>query len=148
MQLIFEKSREGRRGITLDVLDVPAVEFPSDLKREASAGLPEVSEFDVVRHFTALSNRNFGLDSHFYPLGSCTMKYNPKIAEVVAALPGFAGLHPHTSSSDATWSQCQGAFETIYETERLLAEISGFEEVSLQPIAGAHGELAGGGDYP
>ncbi|MFP6617596.1 MAG: aminomethyl-transferring glycine dehydrogenase subunit GcvPB [Candidatus Hydrogenedentota bacterium] len=143
MQLIFEKSREGRRGITLDELDVPASSFPNELARSEPAAMPEVSEFDVVRHYTELSNRNFGLDSHFYPLGSCTMKYNPKIAEVVAALPGFSALHPHTSSSDATWSQCQGAFEVIYETEKLLAEISGFKEVSLQPIAGAHGELAG-----
>lgn len=143
MKLIFEKSSEGRRGIELDTLDVPSASLPDALRRSAPAGMPEVSEFDVVRHFTALSNRNFGLDSHFYPLGSCTMKYNPKIAEVVAALPGFAGLHPHTSTSDASWSQCQGAFEVIYETEKLLAEISGFQEVSLQPIAGAHGELAG-----
>ena len=97
----------------------------------------------MVRHFTELSNRNFGLDSHFYPLGSCSMKYNPKIAEVVAALPGFSALHPHLATSPTTWDQCQGAFELIYETERLLAEISGFEAVNLQPIAGAHGELAG-----
>lgn len=143
MQLIFEKSHEGRRGITLDGLDVPLATLPPELQREESAALPEVSEFDVVRHYTELSNRNYGLDSHFYPLGSCTMKYNPKIAEVVAALPGFAGLHPHTSSSPQTWNQCQGAFELIYECEHVLAEISGFKEVSLQPIAGAHGELAG-----
>jgi glycine dehydrogenase subunit 2 len=143
VQLIYEKSREGRRGITLDALDVPQVDLPDSLQRESSAALPEVSEFDVVRHFTELSTRNFGLDQHFYPLGSCTMKYNPKIAEVVAALPGYANNHPHTSTSTATWEQCQGSFELIYETEKLLAEISGFKEVSLQPIAGAHGELAG-----
>jgi glycine dehydrogenase subunit 2 len=143
MQLIFEKSRSGRRGITLDPLDVPKVKLPAALRREHGAALPEVSEFDVVRHFTELSTRNFGLDSNFYPLGSCTMKYNPKIAEVVAALPGFASNHPHTSSSESSWDQCQGSFELIYETEKLLAEISGFQEVSLQPIAGAHGELAG-----
>lgn len=143
MQLIFEKSRSGRRGITLDALDVPEVTLPNDVARESAAALPEVSEFDVVRHFTALSSRNFGLDAHFYPLGSCTMKYNPKIAEAVAALPGFAGLHPHLSSSKATHPLCAGAFALMYELERLLAEISGFEAACLQPIAGAHGELAG-----
>ncbi len=143
MQLIYEKSREGRRGITLDALDVPEVSLPEDLCREAPAALPEVSEFDVVRHFTQLSTRNFGLDAHFYPLGSCTMKYNPKIAEVVAALPGFANLHPHLASSAATWKHCQGAFELIHETESLLAEIAGMKACSLQPIAGAHGELTG-----
>ena len=143
MQLIFEKSETGRRGITFDPLDVPKATLPAEFTRDEPAGLPEVSEFDVVRHFTHLSNRNFGLDAHFYPLGSCTMKYNPKIAEVVAALPGFAGMHPHTSTSPSTWDRCQGAFELIYETEKVLAEISGFQEVSLQPIAGAHGELSG-----
>ena len=143
MQLIYEKSRPGRRAITLDALDVPEATLPADVSRAESAALPEIAEIDVVRHFTALSDRNFGLDAHFYPLGSCTMKYNPKIAEVVAALPGFAGLHPHLSSSPATWAQCQGAFELIYETERLLAEIAGMSACCLQPIAGAHGELAG-----
>ncbi len=113
MQLIYEKSREGRRGITLDALDVPQVNLPDNLQRAHDARLPEVSEFDAVRHFTELSTRNFGLDSHFYPLGSCTMKYNPKIAEVVAALPGLAANHPHTSTSEATWDQCQGSFELI-----------------------------------
>jgi glycine dehydrogenase subunit 2 len=105
--------------------------------------LPEVSELDVVRHFAALSRRNFGVDSHFYPLGSCTMKYNPKLAEAVAADRNFGALHPHLSSSPAFWPDAQGAFEVIYETERWLAEISGMDQVSLQPIAGAHGELAG-----
>ena len=143
MQLIFERSREGRRGITLDRLDVPAAELPAALCRAEDAALPEVSEFDVVRHFTKLSMRNFGVDSHFYPLGSCTMKYNPKLAEAVSTLAGFNQLHPHLASSPATWNECQGAFELIYETEQLLGEISGFQEVSLQPIAGAHGELAG-----
>ena len=143
MQLIYEKSQPGRRAITLDALDVPEAKLPAELGRAESAGLPEIAEIDVVRHFTALSDRNFGLDAHFYPLGSCTMKYNPKIAEVVAVLPGFAALHPHLSSSPATWAQCQGALELIYETERLLAEIAGMSACCLQPIAGAHGELAG-----
>jgi len=143
MQLIYEKSREGRRGITLDPLDVPEASLPPELCRDEPAALAEVSEFDVVRHFTALSSRNFGLDAHFYPLGSCTMKYNPKIAEVVAALPGFAGLHPHLGTDESGWAHCQGAFELIHETEALLAEIAGMAACSLQPIAGAHGELAG-----
>ena len=99
MQLIFERSREGRRGITLDPLDVPEAALPAGVCREEPAALPEVSEFDVVRHFTKLSARNYGLDAYFYPLGSCTMKYNPKIAEVVASLPGFAALHPHLAST-------------------------------------------------
>jgi glycine dehydrogenase subunit 2 len=143
MQLIYEKSREGRRGITLDALDVPEASLPADLCRAETAALPEVSEFDVVRHFTKLSERNFGLDTHFYPLGSCTMKYNPKIAEAVAALSGFAALHPHLATAPETWADCQGAFALIYETEALLAEIAGMQMCSLQPIAGAHGELAG-----
>jgi glycine dehydrogenase subunit 2 len=143
MELIYEKSRKGRRGITLDPLDVPEAALPAELCRAETARLPEVSEFDVVRHFTALSDRNFGLDAHFYPLGSCTMKYNPKIAEVVAALPGLARLHPHLSTADVTWDDCQGALALIYETEALLAEIAGMQLCSLQPIAGAHGELAG-----
>src|SRR5690606_4360537 len=94
-------------------------------------------------HFTNLSRKNFGIDSHFYPLGSCTMKYNPKVAEVVAALPGFAALHPHLGSSEAYLDACQGALELMHKTEALLAEIAGMREVSLQPIAGAHGELTG-----
>ena len=143
MQLIFEKSREGRRGVTLDALDVPLASLPGELCREEPAALPQVSESDVVRHFTELSSRNYGLDAYFYPLGSCTMKYNPKMAEAVAALPGFSALHPHLASTESTWSQCQGAFEIIHETESLLAEIAGMKACSLQPIAGAHGELAG-----
>ena len=143
MQLIFDQSRPGRRAITLDALDVPEATLPEALTRAESPALPEVSELDVVRHFTKLSQLNMGIDSHFYPLGSCTMKYNPKIAEVVAAMPGFAQLHPHLSSSPAYIAHCQGALQLLHETEGLLAEISGMHAVSLQPIAGAHGELAG-----
>ncbi|MBI4556036.1 MAG: aminomethyl-transferring glycine dehydrogenase subunit GcvPB [Candidatus Hydrogenedentes bacterium] len=143
MQLIYEKSRPGCRAITFDPLDVPTATMPPQLCRVSPASLPEVSELDVVRHFTNLSRRNFGVDSHFYPLGSCSMKYNPKLAEAVAAEPGFAGLHPHLSSDRAYLPQCQGALQLIYETERLLAEIGGMHQVSLQPIAGAHGELTG-----
>jgi len=143
MPLIFERSQPGRRGITLDPLDVPDVTLPANLCRAKRAELPEVSELDVVRHFTNLSRKNFGIDSHFYPLGSCTMKYNPRMAEAVAALPGFADLHPHLSTSEAYWPACQGAFELIDVTEQLLCEIAGMDAVTLQPIAGAHGELTG-----
>ena len=143
MELIFEKSRPGRRAITFDALDVPEASLAEDLCRADAAELPEVSELDVVRHFTNLSRRNFGVDSHFYPLGSCTMKYNPKLAEAVAADPGYAHLHPHLSSAKAYWKSCQGAFALLYDLEAMLAEICGMRQVSLQPIAGAHGELAG-----
>ena len=143
MELIFEKSREGRRAIMFGALDVPETSPPAELCRQEPAALPEVSELDVVRHFSRLSHRNFGVDTHFSPLGSCTMKYNPKLAEAAAGEPGFLSLHPHLASSRAMWPLCQGAFELIFELERLLAEIAGMREVSLQPIAGAHGELTG-----
>ena len=143
MQLSYEKSVPGRRAIVLDPLDVPEASLPAVLCRKEPAALPELGELDVVRHFTRLSKLNFGIDSHFYPLGSCTMKYNPKMAEAVAALPGFAQLHPHLSSCKAYWAHCQGAFELLYETEQWLAEIAGMKQVTLQPIAGAHGELTG-----
>jgi glycine dehydrogenase subunit 2 len=127
----------------LDALDVPEAKLPPELCRDKPAELPEASELDVVRHFTHLSSRNYGVDSHFYPLGSCTMKYNPKMAEAVAAHPGLKDLHPHLSSSRAYMSRIQGALEVVFELERLLAEISGLRQVSIQPIAGAHGELTG-----
>lgn len=142
MQLIFEKCR-GRRAITFDALDVPETVMPPELCRAALAELPEVSELDTVRHFTHLSQRNVGVDSHFYPLGSCTMKYNPKMTEAVAAYPGFAWAHPHLSTVPAYRNKCQGAFETVYELERLLAEIAGMKAACIQPMAGAHGELTG-----
>jgi glycine dehydrogenase subunit 2 len=143
VQLIFEKSKTGQRAVTLDPLDVPEAPPAPAFCRTRPAALPEVTELDVVRHFTNLSRLNFGIDSHFYPLGSCTMKYNPKMAEIVAAAPGFHQLHPYLSSTPAYWPYCQGALELIYELERLLAEIGGMSQVSLQPIAGAHGELTG-----
>jgi glycine dehydrogenase subunit 2 len=143
MQLIYEKSRPGRRAIALDALDVPEAALPPELCRAEAAPLPEVSELDVVRHFTLLSQRNFGIDSHFYPLGSCTMKYNPKMAETVANYPGFANLHPHLSSAPAYEDRVQGAYQMIFELEKYLAEIAGMQAASLQPIAGAHGELTG-----
>jgi glycine dehydrogenase subunit 2 len=143
MQLIYEKSRPGRRAIRLDALDVPEATLPPELCREQPAALPELAEIDVVRHFTHLSQRNVGIDDTFYPLGSCTMKYNPKIAEVAASMPGLTQLHPHLSSSEAYEDTVQGAYQLVYELERDLAEIAGMKAASIQPIAGAHGELTG-----
>jgi glycine dehydrogenase subunit 2 len=137
-KLLFEHSDPGRKGYSLPKLDVPAAELPSDLCREEIAGFPELSEVDVVRHFTRLSTWNYGVDSGFYPLGSCTMKYNPKVNEVVARIPGLAGIHPATPSHLA-----QGTLELMYRLQGDLAEISGFAKVTLQPAAGAQGELAG-----
>lgn len=141
-KLIFEISREGRIAYTLPACDVPEVNlsevFPKAMLKEKELELPEVSEVDVVRHFTLLSNKNFGLDTGFYPLGSCTMKYNPKINEDIASLPKFTGVHPYQPEETA-----QGALQLMYELGNMLAEITGMEQVSLQPAAGAHGELSG-----
>src|SRR5690606_1520869 len=117
--------------------DVPETPLPTDLMRD-DLDLPEVSELQVIRHFVRLSQLNMAIDTNFYPLGSCTMKYNPKINEDVARLPGFAHLHPLTDEEGA-----QGALAVMYELQRWLAEISGFDAVSLQPAAGAQGEFAG-----
>ncbi|OFX14621.1 MAG: glycine dehydrogenase (aminomethyl-transferring), partial [Armatimonadetes bacterium RBG_19FT_COMBO_69_19] len=140
--VIFELSTPGRVGASYPDPDVPVRPLdrllPADQIREEPPALPEVSELDVVRHYTRLSHRNFSIDEGFYPLGSCTMKYNPKIHEDVARLPGFSRLHPYTAPEDA-----QGALELIWELERALAEISGMERVTFQPAAGAHGELTG-----
>lgn len=135
--LIFELSKSGRRAITFPSADVPETDLPADLQRE-SLDWPEVSEIDVIRHFTRLSQKNHAIDINMYPLGSCTMKYNPKINEAVARLPGFARLHPYQPESTV-----QGALELMDELQSMLAEISGFDEVTLQPAAGAHGELTG-----
>ena len=139
MKLIFEKSVKGRKAIQLPKLDVPEQHFllPNELLRQ-ELDLPEVSEFDVVRHYTALSRRNFGVDNGFYPLGSCTMKYNPKINEDVARIPGFSQLHPLTPEEFS-----QGALQLIYELEQYLKEITGMDAFTLQPAAGSHGELTG-----
>ena len=137
-KLLFEHSDPGRRGYSLAALDVPAVELPAELTREELKGFPELSEVDVVRHFTRLSTWNYGVDSGFYPLGSCTMKYNPKVNEVAARIPGFAQVHPLTPDD-----LCQGALSLLFQLQQALAEISGFAAVTLQPAAGAHGELAG-----
>ncbi len=140
--LIFELSSPGRQGYSLPSLDVPdkAVEdlLPAEELRPEPPRLPEVSEVDVVRHFTRLSNMNHGVDNDFYPLGSCTMKYNPKVNEDVARLPGFINLHPYQAEETV-----QGALRLMYELQRYLAEIGGVDAVSLQPAAGAHGELTG-----
>jgi len=143
MQLIFEASRTGRRAVALDPPDVPESLPPPELCRAEDPTLPELSELDVVRHFTRLAQRNFGVDSNFYPLGSCTMKYNPKMAESAAGEPGFVNVHPHLSTVPMYEPCCQGALALVYDLERLLAEIGGMRAASLQPIAGAHGELTG-----
>ena len=140
--LIFERSRPGRRAVDLPAADVPTAEldslFAPELLRQEPVPLPEVSQPDLVRHFTELSQRTFGVDSGFYPLGSCTMKYNPKINEDVAAIPALAGLHPLAEEQDA-----QGALRLMFELQSMLAEIAGMDAVTLQPVAGAHGELTG-----
>lgn len=141
-QLIFEISKPGRTAYRLPENDVPPVELsdliPQSMLREKEAELPEVSEVDVVRHFTLLSQKNYGVDSGFYPLGSCTMKYNPKINEDMAGLKGFSDIHPYQPEETV-----QGALELMYNLERQLAEVTGMEAVTLQPAAGAHGEMTG-----
>lgn len=140
--LIFERSAPGRRGYILPELDVPEVPLeeliPERFHRDEPAQLPEVSELEVVRHYTQLSRLNYGVDVGFYPLGSCTMKYNPRVHEDLAALPGLARIHPYQPESSV-----QGALELIYNLGEYLAVISGLEATTLQPAAGAHGELAG-----
>ncbi|OFJ64544.1 MULTISPECIES: aminomethyl-transferring glycine dehydrogenase subunit GcvPB [unclassified Staphylococcus] len=137
--LIFERSKEGRYAYSLPQSDIKtdAVSSILDEKfiRKVKAELPEVAELDLVRHYTELSNKNFGVDSGFYPLGSCTMKYNPKINEKVARIPGFAESHPLQDED-----QVQGSLEIIYSLQEELKEITGMDEVTLQPAAGAHGE--------
>ena len=137
-KLLFEHSEPGRKGYSLPKLDVPPAQLPTELCREEISGFPELSEVDVVRHFTRLSTWNYGVDSGFYPLGSCTMKYNPKVNEAAARLPGLADIHPATPAHLA-----QGVLELMYRLEGALAEVSGFARVCLQPAAGAQGELTG-----
>lgn len=141
-KLIFEMSRPGKKGYSLPKLDVedrPLEEMiPSSFLRQEDAQLPQVSEPEVVRHYTVISRLNHAVDVGFYPLGSCTMKYNPKINEVVARLEGFAGVHPYQAEETI-----QGSLKLIYELSKLLSEITGMAGVSLQPAAGSHGELAG-----
>ncbi len=139
--LLFELSRPGRLGVELPACDVP--ELPMDMlipsaARRQTLPLPELSEPEVIRHFTHLSQRNYSTDSGFYPLGSCTMKYNPKLNEEIARLPGFARVHPEMPDTAV-----QGTLEVLYSMQNILAEIGGMDTVSLQPAAGAHGELLG-----
>ena len=136
--LIFDLSKKGRIGYQYTEKNLSEVDLPKHLLRATPADLPEVSEFDVVRHYTNVSQKNFGVETGFYPLGSCTMKYNPKINDELATLPGFANIHP--LQPDATM---QGLLQIYYETQEMLAEISGLKAYSLNPFAGAHGELAG-----
>jgi glycine dehydrogenase subunit 2 len=140
--LIFELSREGRSAYTLPACDVPETNIediiPVELLSKRTLELPEVSEVEVIRHYTQLSNKNYGVDTGFYPLGSCTMKYNPKINEDMASLPGFTGIHPYQPVETV-----QGALELMYNLSSMLGEITGMDAVTLQPAAGAHGELTG-----
>ncbi|MGG3963145.1 aminomethyl-transferring glycine dehydrogenase subunit GcvPB, partial [Heyndrickxia faecalis] len=142
MPLIFERSKPGRIAYSLPEMDVPEVDafdiFPPEYVRKQDAELPEVSELDLMRHYTKLSENNHGVDSGFYPLGSCTMKYNPKINETVARFPGFAHIHPLQDESTV-----QGALGLMYDLQEHLKEITGMDEVTLQPAAGAHGEWTG-----
>ncbi|WP_099220976.1 aminomethyl-transferring glycine dehydrogenase subunit GcvPB [Listeria costaricensis] len=142
MPLVFERSISGRIGYSLPEQDVPEVSltdiFDATYIRTEKAALPELSELEIMRHYTELSNHNFGVDSGFYPLGSCTMKYNPKINEKVARFPGFANVHPYQPESSV-----QGAMALMYDLQQSLKEITGMDEVTLQPAAGAQGEWTG-----
>lgn len=141
-KLIIEISKEGRKAYSLPELDIPDVSvdsiIPESFLRKTSLNLPEVSEVDVIRHYTALSNKNFGVDTGFYPLGSCTMKYNPKINEDMASLPKFTQVHPYQPESSV-----QGSLQMMHHLSEILSEVTGMDAVTLQPAAGAHGELTG-----
>ena len=139
MKLIYEKSQSGRRGGEPPRYEgLPRVDVPEELRRTEPPRLPELAEPEILRHFTELSTRNFGIDTGFYPLGSCTMKYNPRINERLVALPGFAHLHPLQDEDGA-----QGALELMWRLQEILAEVTGLHAVSLQPAAGSQGELTG-----
>jgi glycine dehydrogenase subunit 2 len=138
VKLIYEKSRRGRRASSIPQHHLPTPELPEELRRERPPRLPELSEPELVRHFTALADRTFGIDTGFYPLGSCTMKHNPRVNERVVNLPGFRDLHPHQEEEGA-----QGALELMWRLQEILAEVAGLPAVSLQPAAGSQGELTG-----
>jgi glycine cleavage system P protein (glycine dehydrogenase) subunit 2 len=138
MKLIFEKSQAGRRGGELPKPDVPVVDVPAELRRTDPPRLPELAEPEILRHFTELSTRNFGIDTGFYPLGSCTMKYNPRVNERLVLLPGFRDLHPYQEEEAS-----QGALELMWRLQEALIEVSGLHACSLQPAAGSQGELTG-----
>lgn len=137
-QLIFEKSRTGRRAFAQAPLAPAAGEIPDEMRRENAPALPQVSELQVVRHYTRLSQKNFSIDTQFYPLGSCTMKYNPRACNALALLPGLAGRHPLGPSSHG-----QGFLTCMFELQEMLKAVTGMQAVSLTPMAGAQGELAG-----
>jgi glycine dehydrogenase subunit 2 len=144
MRLIFDKSVEGRAGFKIPRKDTPLdALFPKDYRRKKDADLPQVSELDVVRHYSNLSRMNFSVDTNFYPLGSCTMKYNPKFTERIARMPGFTELHPLIPQLLGGGLLAQGSLEVIYRTEELLSEITAMSAFTTQPMAGAHGELTG-----
>ena len=134
-ELIFELSKAGRRCISLPQSQVPSFEIADDNKRVQAPNLPEVAEIDLVRHYTNLSHLSHGVDNGFYPLGSCTMKYNPKINDETSSYEGFTGIHPLQDESDA-----QGALELMYDLKNALCEVTGMDDMTLQPAAGAHGE--------
>jgi glycine dehydrogenase subunit 2 len=138
MRLVFEKSQPGRRASSLPRHDLPAPDVPTELRRKRPPRLPELAEPELVRHFSELATRTFGIDTGFYPLGSCTMKHNPRVNERLAALPGFRDLHP-LQEEDAS----QGALELMWRLQEILGEIAGLPAVTLQPAAGSQGELTG-----
>jgi glycine cleavage system P protein (glycine dehydrogenase) subunit 2 len=138
VKLIYERSQPGRRASRLPRPDLPVPEVPAELARTEPPRLPEVAEPELLRHFTELSTHNFGIDTGFYPLGSCTMKYNPRVNERVVALPGFRDLHPYQEEDGA-----QGALELMWRLQEILAEVTGLHAVSLQPAAGSQGEVTG-----
>lgn len=144
MELVFAKSKSGKKGVSLPPNDIAArCEIAPKYLRENDPGLPSLSEQEVVRHFTNLSKMNFGVDANFYPLGSCTMKYNPKFTEKIASLEGFTSLHPLAPQLIKGVMLTQGALLVIKELEDVLCEITGMNEFTTQPMAGAHGELTG-----
>ncbi len=144
MELIFEKSVKGRRGFRVPKSDVSVkAEVPSKYRRAKAPQLPEISELDAVRHFTNLSQKNFSVDTNFYPLGSCTMKYNPKFTEQLARVSGFANLHPLLPQLPRGAELTQGALQVLYDMEQLFCGMTGMDAFTMQPLAGAHGELTG-----
>src|SRR5947207_14647757 len=138
MKLIFEKAQPGGRGGERPQPAVPVADVPPELRRAAPPRLPELAEPEILRHFTELSTRNFGIDTGFYPLGSCTMKYNPRVNERLVMLPGFRDLHPYQNEDGI-----QGALELMWRLQAALIEISGLDACTLQPAAGSQGELTG-----
>jgi glycine dehydrogenase subunit 2 len=138
VKLIFERSKPGRRAAAIPRPNLPIPEIPEELRRRKPPRLPELAEPEIVRHFTALADRTFGVDTGFYPLGSCTMKHNPRVNERVVSLPGFRDLHPLQEEEGS-----QGALELMWRLQEILAEVCGLDAVSLQPAAGSQGELTG-----